>query len=595
MRTHLPLCMLAAAASLAAQDTFPLPASAATGSTNGTEATAPFLAPIRMGQHRLVDRNTLNGQGLPASFSLWDMSAFDPTGRYVFTPSENPSGAGIFRYDTVSHQMVVLMAGNTALPRSGNPVGWSAGNDNFGRFDPCTFTPNGTIITGEETTGGRLFEVTNPLSNGPFNVRWLTSIPSMNHEGMRFDAAGNLYTVDEDNSGCVYKFVPGTPGDLSAPGQSFVLSVDAYAADPNAAPNQNWNSTTNRLTTRVGAAHWEPLTGRNGQQITTQNPFVYATVNAGRLAADEVFGTPFGRPEDMDLNRLANGNQCIYFAATSENTIYSIELTGASTAIVRHFVDYDTINLATGTDVNPLQNDPYTSAGPGTVFDAPDNISSDAFGNIYIVEDGEPNGGDIWKATDANRDGVAEAIGIFVSLGITGSEPTGMIWHPTDPYRFLVNVQHPASGNDATWVFDTRPYAGSNQDLELLTGVNKAPTAAPGEFVRTAAGFDTVVVGVRSPAASLDAQPFAVLVQPFFTASGMAPFLPPLWMNPFLATFPLVGGYVGQFPTVLPYGGSSTAVLVPPGLAGLSIMVQGLAVAPTGELVLTDGHEVVLQ
>ncbi|MEZ6037121.1 MAG: DUF839 domain-containing protein [Planctomycetota bacterium] len=588
------IALLGAAASLAAQNTYPLPASAAPGSTNGTEATAPFVSPLRMRQTKVVDRNTLNTQGLPSTFGLWDMSDFDPTGRYVFTPSENGTGCGVFRFDQQTGQMVVLMAGNPNLSRNPDPNTWSASNDNFARFDPCTYTPFGTILAGEETTGGRLFEILNPLSNGPFQVRWLTSVPSMSHEGIRFDAEGNLYTVDENNSGCVYKFVPTVPGDLSA-GQSFVLVVDGYANDPNAAPNENWNSTANRLTTRTGAAHWEPLTGPQGQQITAQNPFAYVTVDGGRLASDEVMGTPFGRPEDMDFNVLASGNQCLYFTATSENTIYSIELTSASTCVVRHFVDYDTINLATGQDVNPSQNDPYTSAGSGTVLASPDNISVDAFGNVYIIEDGEPNGGDIWKAVDADKDGVAEAMGLFVSLGISGSEPTGMIWDPSNPYRFIVNVQHPASGNDATWAFDTRPYDGSNQDLTLLTGINGLPSTGPGEYVRTADGFDTIVVKVDSPNGTHYADPFAVFLQPIVTAQGQFVFLPPLWMNIFQPTYVLMGGYVGQFPTVLPYGGSSTAVVVPPGLAGVSVMLQGIAVADDGSLVVTDAAEIVLK
>ncbi|MCC7065315.1 MAG: DUF839 domain-containing protein [Planctomycetes bacterium] len=595
MRTHLTLCVLVAASSLAAQNTFPLPASAVPGSTNSTENTAPFLAPMRMTQSLVTNRNTLNAQGLPSTFGLWDMSDFDPTGRYIFTPSEVGTGAGVFRYDTQTGQMVVLMVGNTSLPRSADPTTWVATNDNFARFDPCTFTPFGTVLTGEETTGGRLFEVTNPMSNGPFNVRWLTQMPAMSHEGVRFDAAGNLYTVDEDNSGCIYKFVPTVPGDLSA-GQTFVLSIDGYAVDPNAAPNETWNSTANRLTTRTGAAHWVALTGPNGQQITTQNPFLYATVNAGRIAADEVMGTPFGRPEDLDKNRLANNNECLYFTATSENTVYGIELTGSNTATVRTFCNFNTINLATGADVNPLQNDPYTSPGSANpVFSSPDNLAVDHFGNVYVIEDGEPNGGDIWKCIDADRDGVAEGMGIFVSLGISGSEPTGMIWHPTNPYRFIVNVQHPASGNDATWQFDTRPYAGSNGDLQLLTGVNAVSTTGPGEFVKTALANSVVGFQTVSPNGSLNGQPFAVLLQPVSTFAGATPFLPPLWMSPFQAIIPLVGGPIGQFHTVLPFNGSSTAVQVPAFLAGISVIAQSIGVASNGSLVCSDAHEIVLR
>ena len=61
-----------------------------------------------------------------------------------------------------------------------------------------------------------------------------------------------------------------------------------------------------------------------------------------------------------------------------ENRVLSIELTSETTAMVREFVNFDT--------------------------------------------------GDIWKAADANRDGVAESIGLWASLGAGGSEPT---CHPT--------------------------------------------------------------------------------------------------------------------------------------------------------------------
>ncbi len=595
MRHLAILCSVAAAASLSAQDGFPLPASAAPGSTNGVENTAPFLAPFRTTQTKVTDYNTLTSHGLATSLINWDMSAFDLSSRFVFVPAEAGShGGGVFRYDTVTGNFATLLLGNDTGVRTPNPAVWNANNDDYLRFDPCTWTPNGTILVGEETTGGRLFEVLNPLSPaGPFQVRWLTKVPAVSHEGTRFDRDGNLYVVDEDNSGCIYKYVPSTPGDLSA-GQTFVLSVDGYAADPNAMPNENWNSTQNRLTNRFGPAHWVPLTDAAGNPLTATDPFVYVTANSGRAAADEILGTPYGRPEDMDLNTLANGNQAIYVSITSENRVISIELTGSDTAIVREFVNFDTINLATGTDVNPAQNDPYTSAGSGTVFDSPDNVAADAFGNIYVVEDGEPNGGDIWKCIDANRDGVAESMGIFVSLGIIGSEPTGLIFDPNDPYRFIVNVQHPASGNNAMWSFRTRPYPGSNHDVELASGVNSAPRTGPGEFVKTANGGDAISVRFDSPDDSLTFAPFAGFLQPFPTSSQPTPFLPPLWISPFQPILLLNGGNVGGFQFILPPGGTTTSLRVPSGLGGVSVLVQGVAITPTGALVMTDAHEIVL-
>jgi hypothetical protein len=593
-KSSLPLTLLAAATSLAAQDAFPLPASA--GNTTATQNTAPFVVPARMKQTLVTDRFTRQAAGLGPTLNNWDMFAFDATGRFLFVPCENfGAGGGLFRFDTQTNTHVEIWRGNGAGAnnRNANPATFNPAIDDTVANDPCTLTPWNTIVFGEEATGGRFFEVLNPLSpNGPFQIVWHAKIPAVAHEGMRFDDAGNMYFIDEDNSGCIYKFVPTVPGNL-ADGQTFVLSINAYAAHPNAVPTENFNSASNQQTPRVGQATWVPLTGPNGAQITPANPFAYVTTTGGRTAADQVFGTPFGRPEDLDINTLANGNQCVYAALTSENRVISIELQSPTTCMVRDFANYDSINLATGADVNPAQSTPFQSAGSGTVLNSPDNLAVDAFGGVYICEDSNP--GDIWKAIDNDRNGVAESIGLFVTLGVAGSEPTGIIFHPTDPYRFIVGVQHPSTGNDAIWAFDSRPYAGSDGDLQLLSGINAMPRTGAGEFVRTAEGFDTVVIKVDSIGSTYYGDPFACLMQPFATGIGQPTFLPPLWMNPFGPTFVLFGGLIGQFPTALPWGGASTAVVVPPGLLGLSIMVQGVAVSAQQTLLLTDGVEVILK
>jgi len=590
------LAVAAISSSLAAQS-FPLPVTAT--SSVATENTAPFDVPTRMTQTLITNRNTLIANGLNPSLTNWDMATFDPSGRYIFVPCENfGGGGGVFRYDTQTGTHIEIFTGNGlgVATRNSDPATFDHTTDETAANDPCSWSPWGTIVFGEETTGGRFFECTNPLSpNGPFNVVWHAgSIPAVRHEGMRFDSAGNLYFIDESNSGSIYKFVPTTYGDLSS-GQTFVLSIDAYAADPNAVPNENFNSASNQLTTRVGQATWVAMTDVNGAPLTPTNPFTYVTVTSGQAAADEVFATPFGRPEDIDIGVLANGNDVVYAALTSENRVISIELQSATTAMVRDFVNYDTINFATGLDVNPTQSDPFTSPGsdPDDNFDDPDNIAIGPNGAIYILEDEDP--GDIWKAIDADNDGVAEGIGIFVSLTVAGSEPTGMMFDPTNPYRFICNIQHPASGNDALWAFESRPYAGSDLDLRLSSGIDAVPHYGAGEFVRDVEPLETITLRVDSLSGSLYGQPYAILLQPFDTAVGQPMFLPPLWLNPFVQSFALTGGYVGQFQQVLPYGPASIAVMAPPGLAGISIMAQAVCVDQGGALVLTDGHEVVFK
>jgi secreted PhoX family phosphatase len=89
-----------------------------------------------------------------------------------------------------------------------------------------------------------------------------------------------------------------------------------------------------------------------------------------------------------------------------------------------------------------------TGLAVGNVFANPDNLAIDADGNIYIVEDQPGGSADIWFATDANRDGVAESIGRWASLTSGGAEPTGLYFDKFNPNVAYVNVQHPTDGND---------------------------------------------------------------------------------------------------------------------------------------------------
>ncbi|QDU65923.1 alkaline phosphatase PhoX [Engelhardtia mirabilis] len=587
----LVLATIPASASIALGQTFPLPATA--GDTTPTEATAPFLTPTSVIQTLITDRDTLTPLGLPASFSNWDMVAFDETSRFVFIPAEVSSGAGVFRYDTQDGTFEVLLEGNGSGVRESDPLAWSATNDDYARLDPATLTPWGSVLTGEETTGGRLFEILDPKSATP-TVVWRSNIPAVGHEGLRLGAGGEVYFVDEDNSGSLYKFVPKVAGDLSV-GQSFVLSVDAFAADSTVDASANWDNAANLAAARFGAASWVALTDADGVALTTADPFAFVNTTGGRTAADELVGTPYGRPEDLAVGFLANGNEVVYCTLTSENRVLSIELTSADTAFVREFVNFDTIDLATGLDVNPTQNEPTTSPGPdsATNFDDPDNLAIDAFGSIYILEDEGP--GDIWKCVDADGDGVAEGMGIFASLGVDGSEPTGLLADPNDPYRFIVCIQHPSSGNDALWQLDAKPYPAVGGDLALRTGVNGAPNAFPGEFVKAAVAGDVATLEVASPAGSLELQPFALLAQGVVPGTVQAsPFFAGLWLDALLPVVTLDGALNLINPVNLPLGGSSVDVVIPAGLAGISIVVQGVSLAASG-IVFTDAHELVIE
>jgi secreted PhoX family phosphatase len=323
-------------------------------------------------------------------------------------------------------------------------------------FDACYWTPWGTLITAEESWStaaggstspyGRLFELKNPLqapgilnpvsplSNAGADFVHQNIIPRTSHEGIQFDADGNMYFIDELNGGNVYKYTSAArlsrvkrgDADYFAAGQTFVLRVGDGSV-PNA----------------TGAYEWIPFTDASGAAlpgaltITDVNGVTSADArNTTNLAPFR--GTDYQRPEDLQIQTV-RGREYLYMAATTTNEVYRLDL---KKKIITVFANRDTIDLATGLAV-------------GAGLASPDNLAIDHEGNIYIIED--RNGGtddDIWFAYDDNKDGdltdPGEGIGRWASNGAVGSEFTGLYFDPTDKRRAWVNIQHPASGNDRT-------------------------------------------------------------------------------------------------------------------------------------------------
>ncbi|MEZ4924835.1 MAG: DUF839 domain-containing protein [Saprospiraceae bacterium] len=427
------------------------------GSAN-LEASTPFLMPGGFTQTKIVDRNTANNDAdFSATFGDWDMIALDPSERYVFIPIEEGTGAGLTRYDRQTGDFIAALTGNNSGVFSSDPQTWDPKNDDFGALDPAVWTPWGSIVTGEEwASNGRLFEWKNPLQNAgdAVDIVWQSKVPSVSHEGVKFDADGNMYFVDENTSGSVYKFVPENAGDLSS-GQTFVLTIDAFAGDAAA----NWNDAANTGQPRTGAATWVAITDVSGTATTVADPFDF-TNRGGRLAADEVNATPYGRPEDLEIIGTR-----LFFTTTSEHSAYSIDLNGG-TATVQLFADQNSLDAVTGTAV-------------GSEFRNPDNLASDASGNVYIIEDNEP--GDVWKVVDADNDGVAESMARFISLSVDGAEPTGFL-QTSDPNTFLVCIQHPASGNDALWSITADPNATLLSHSASVIDEDNTPFLIPAGF-----------------------------------------------------------------------------------------------------------------
>jgi hypothetical protein len=478
MKSH-KLKLLAAGVSLAVAqiasagtDTYfvPLTASAAVTMPNSNEElTAPWEAPAGLIQSNLTSlhevedaahQSVVRVPGLGTGASMMDMIAFDDTGDYLFIPHETFVGAGVTRYDIANDRSDVLFRGDL----EGLNGDWS--ND-WGAFDPSTWTTNGTLFLAEEWSGeGRVMEVLNPMADpADIEIRELESIANVSHEGLRFsNDGGALYFVDEDRSGSIYKLVFNDPSDYAKGGTTYVLTATNFAGDP----TENYNHPANSGEARWGQANWTPITDADGNPLTATDPFDNAGGpgnRAGRRAADEVNGTPYGRPEDIEVGTLDNGNEVLYFAATSERTVYSVEMLDNNEAIVREFAS----------DANTPKNAGFPATSGE--MNSPDNLAQDHYGNIYVIEDapnGSDVGGDVWFARDTDGDGVAESLDHMLSNRVDGSESTGMIFHPVDGNKFAIAIQHPDSTDlsqvpeghgDAIWMFEI-PHNMLNPSVE---------------------------------------------------------------------------------------------------------------------------------
>ena len=399
---------------------------AASAGVTATPATPITLSSPNFTQVTIADRATQNTLVPGSTSGNWDMITANETGanagRYLFMPFETGTG-GVQRVDLQDSNY------NTRTVTIVAP-----GSQGFVSGDASRWTPWGSYLTAEESwsTGGngkgRLFEVTNATTAGANGGSFVqrSIIPRVSHEGLAFDQQKSMYFIDELNGGSIYKYVSANPNATN--GNDYFAAGQTFAAKVNGGSNAN----------AVGAISWAAITDVNGAALAGVSTVLADHTIDGRASANTVGGTDYQRPEDIDIGKLANGEQAMYIATTTTNEVYLFNLDTNQASV---FANASTIDLATGLAV-----------GSGA-FTSPDNIAIDAAGNVYIIEDRSGAvDDDIWFAKDINHDGdlldAGEGLARWASNGTPGSEFTGLYFDKFDANKAYVNIQHPGDSVD---------------------------------------------------------------------------------------------------------------------------------------------------
>lgn len=348
----------------------------------------PFVLPAGYTQSILATELADFAPVAGTSGDVPDMLILNETGphagRYLYRTHEVGSNGAVTATD--------LQTGVTSLVDK---------QSHYEALDGIVWTPWHTLLFAEErivasfkdprvpnAVGGLVYEY-NPRT-GETTPR--PAVGARSHEGLRFDAQGNLYGISEstpgvNGSGALYKFVPDRRGDLSS-GQLYALKVLSPS--------------------RTGEAVWVPL-DRDQVQVNS---------DAAAIAAG---ATGWGRPEDLEISTSGGntkGGNVMYAASTSEDLVLRIELNGDE-AFVSNFVQE-------GVNVSGLNN--------------PDNLALDNQGNVYIIEDNGP--GDIFLArVGGGNERVAGEVVLFASLSDCQAEPTGFYFDRNSKTAW-VHVQH---------------------------------------------------------------------------------------------------------------------------------------------------------
>lgn len=412
------------------------------GSAYGMEgdadiSTVPYVIPKGFSQYLVSGEAELD---IYVGTDWNDMNTVNETGkqagRYMYRTHEVRGGAigndgNSLRRDGGSGGAVSVVDLKTGIAKEVvGRVDWEA-------LDGIVWTPWQTVLFAEEAStaarpdpdapqaqAGLVYELKlnkhDPMSGESVTVRPM--LGALAHEGLEVDAEGNVYVIDEDRKGAIYKFVPDNYGDLSS-GQLYALRVLNGA--------------------KTGAAEWVAL------------DMTQAQIKAN-VAARAVGATEYCRPEDLE--RIAS---TLYVALTCEDVDNAANTNGFNAAgynvgavLAVELGDAPSASYVVASGKNtPYEKHSIAQTG----FAKVDNLANGPDGKLWMVEDNDYS--DIWvydpRSKDANGDGYRDGVHLFASLKDKPAEGSG-IYFGKDPKTLFVNIQHSGTGNDKTMAITKR-------------------------------------------------------------------------------------------------------------------------------------------
>jgi hypothetical protein len=355
-------------------------------------------------------------------------------------------------------------------------VAGTAADPGMNTCDPVRKTPWGTIIVGEETDTGRVFEILDPLTttgvsihgslgttttSDPSKVVYRPALGSLAFEGLAVLPNGVIYMTDENRpgngnvAGAMFKFIPTNLWTAGAPITDLASSPFSSGRIFGFRAGRNSSNTDFGQGNEFGRGVWVEVTG-------------VAPIGL-RAAANSLKLTGYYRPEDaeLDATALAAGN--VRFCGT--NTGQDVPATSSNGD--NHFGEVycfrDGTIAAAGTIITTTQTtagNTYTintASVPeyqplviGNVdFAMMDNIARSPLKGFFVLnEDGEgptyatARNNDIWACLDdgADADNLSDACVKLMTLNDLTAESTGGVFDGTGK-RYFVSIQHNITGH----------------------------------------------------------------------------------------------------------------------------------------------------